>query len=48
MRILLVQLTLMIILQRFQIRFKRLLKLENHATTVEVTPLKPNHHVKHL
>jgi hypothetical protein len=48
MRILLVQLTLMIVLQRFQMGLKRSLKLENHAPTVEVTPLKPNHQVKDL
>jgi len=32
MRILLVQLTLMIILQQFHMGLKRSLKLENHAT----------------
>jgi len=35
----------MIILQRSQMSFIRPLKLENHASTTEVTPLKPNHYV---
>lgn len=39
------QLIIMIILQLFQMSFKRSLKLENHAPTTEVTPLKPNHYV---